>query len=417
MVCIFREGRVRHTLSTASIVLSFAFLAIVVAQEGPESQVVLAGEAKALGVAEAVSSTDSTSSGSDSVDADPIASLFATSSDVFYMKLFELFLVVLTVLFAGGMLYGYRTNSAIAEAAVASLKPLLLPQFAKLGIDSGEGGNGLYKDGVADMWYYATGRLHTTGLTVQFKLQKRMDLFATIVGLWEAVALDRCIFTLPLSVDFPMEPISLFLVKRKELHVLRDSGGMRGAAVRGVESLAGVAVDNVEGLDGSWTLFTDHTEVLTRFLPPPVFKLVASMSGVLQSLHITEEGASWDPQAARATRFVRLEFDLPASASIDDMDKVMAPMVAIAMSLVDAAATVKLTAPARAKAVELRHRVKTEEQKARMKKRQEEVEAEKLEKKREEEQKIMKMSGSQQAKVEEKRRKKELQKRLKKAAK
>jgi hypothetical protein len=339
------------------------------------------------------------------------------AKEAFVMKVFEMVLAALCVVYALSILYGYRTNSAIASAAVEVLNPLLEPQFARVGVEIDGEAKGLYKDGAAEMWYYATGRLHTTGLTIQLKLRKRMDIFAMIVGLWETVPLDRCVFTLPLTDDFPMEPFSLLLVKRKELKALRESAGMRGAAVRSVESLAGVVAESVEGLQGSWTILTDHADVLQRVLPANLFAQVASMSRALQFLHITDTGASWDPQAARATRLVRLEFDLPASPRVEDMEKVMRPMVAIAMALVDEAATIKLSAAARSKAVDLRRRIQAEEQKTRMKRRQEELEVERVAKKREEDERIMKLSGSEQAKIEEKRRKKELMKRMKKVSK
>lgn len=325
------------------------------------------------------------------------------------IQLFELFLVALVgvycVVFYAGSRQNYRRASAVAD----SLTKLLDSQFAYFGVN--DKGKRLLRDGQAVFWCHASGRRYTTGLSAMIELEPRMDMFAVLSNFIQPRARDRCTFFIPLR-DFPMEPMSLFLARKKEL--LRLKAIDDGKALEEVKLLAGEVVE-VSGLPNDFVAMTEHPDVTTALLTDSVRKALQSFVDELQSVHVTENGAAWEPQSQASKQLIRVSFTIPSQR--EKVHDVLSAAVRLSTLLIETCARAKLSAVARKKAVELRKQIRSEEDRERQKKRQAEMAAEREKRKKEREEAVYKMSADKQAKYDEKKRKKAYRERLRKATK
>lgn len=333
----------------------------------------------------------------------------ALDVESFNMAVFEGALAIIVLLFVVYFIFGWEKNKLLADTAVVVLNQHLESQFACLGADPSR--NALVKDGPGDYIYYATGRRYTSGLTAMFHFQNRVDMLARISGLFERTVKDRCTLFLPLMNNFEMEPISFFIVKKKELERLRNAGERAANAVKKVESLAG-DVNELGFLGDDFIMLSDHSDVITSMMPLSIRSTALSIAPCLQSIHVTDMGASWEPQSSDVRRLVRLVFDVPSASKVEEYDAILRPVLKIALWLVDACASVKLPSAARNRAMDLRRRTAQEEERARMKIRREEAELRRIEKRKAEDDTIAKLSSDKQAKYDEKKRKREQRARL-----
>jgi Protein of unknown function (DUF1682) len=335
--------------------------------------------------------------------------------DAVYLSMFERLVALLVVAFAVNFAVGLRTNYQLGGRASAILDALLAEEFASIGVD--EKGTRLAKDGPCDFVYYASGRRHTTGLTAAFELRNRQDLLACILRVFQPSMKDRCVLTLPLSADFAMEPVSLLLIKPKELERARSGGERTSACVAAVEELAG-EVRTLTALPGRFHALADHDGVIKGVLSEPIRALLAPVAAAVHFVQLTDSGRGWDVYSEQAgRRFVRLVFDLPV-ASVEEMHAVLEPMVAVALALVDLSAKVKLSPAARTKALELRKRAADAAQKALLKAAREAQDEKRLAKKRADETAAEARtagSAAKQAKALDKKRRDEVRARMKKA--
>lgn len=334
-----------------------------------------------------------------------ISALVADKQTVLF---FELFVASLVVIYVICFLYGSHQNLNLARAVAHNLRNILEYQFVSFGTEEGKT---LLKDGQSYFWYHATGRRNTSGLTVFLDLAKRMDIFSYTSGLMTSPERDRVVFYLPITNDVSMDPLTLFIVKRKELDRLRNVE--EGLALESVERFAGQVID-VNGFPSDLVTMTEHSDISTALLPERIRNMIARQARNLISIHVTENGAKWDAQCSVSKRLVRVEFVLPRQKS--NLPDVLEDMCQIAIHFVDAVADTKMSATARKKALELRRRAQLEEEKKLQKARAEEAAARRIAKKKEEEEAVGKMSGDKQVKYEAKKRKKELNARMKKSA-
>lgn len=333
------------------------------------------------------------------------------------LSILEVILAGFVLIFALNIVQGWRTNTALIRPLISVLDPLLEAEFSKLGTD--EKGTRFVKDGACDFVYYATGRRYATGLTAAFELQNRQDMFARAGRLFQASMADRCVITVPLSTDYAMEPVSLLLVRAKELERLRNGGERTTASLAAVEELAG-EVREIPSLDGKFHVLADHDGVISTVLCDRILEHLRPVTSGLQSLQLTDSGTGWDSYSRHAgSRFVRLVFDLPVTSEAAMRDT-LAPMLATALDLVDMSARLRLPSAARARAVELRKRASAQKQKQRQIELREANEEKRVSKRLAAEQALEKKtagSAAKQAKALERKRKDELKQRLKKATK
>lgn len=333
------------------------------------------------------------------------------------LSILELVLAAFVLLFAINIVQGWRTNTALIQPLISVLDPLLEAEFSKIGTD--EEGTRFMKDGACDFVYYATGRRYATGVTAAFELQNRQDLFARSARLFQSSMADRCIITVPLSTDYAMEPVSLLLVRGKELERLRNGGERATASLAAVEELAG-EVRDISSLDGKFHVLADHDGVISTVLCDRILNRLRPVTSSLQSLQLTDSGTGWDSYSRHAgSRFVRLVFDLPVTSEAAMRDT-LAPMLATALDLVDMSARLRLPSAARTRAVELRKRASAQRQKQRQKELREANEEKRISKRLAAEQALEKKtagSAAKQSKALEKKRKDELKQRMKKATK
>ena len=326
-------------------------------------------------------------------------------ADAQTVLLFEMGVAALVFAFIFVFILGTYKNLSIARKITDKLSDILSMQFAQIG----DGGKKMVKDGQSFYWFHATGRRNTSGLTVFIDLAKRMDIFSYTSSFMATPQRDRLIFYLPLP-DVAMEPISLFLVKRKELARLKTIED--GQALAAVEALAAEVID-VSGIPGDFVTMTEHAEIVSALLPERTRALVAEHGKYLLSIHVTEQGARWDSQCKVSKKLVRIEFFLPLRES--QMTDVLQGMCQMAINLIDAIPEMKLSGSARKKAVDLRRKVVAEVEK-RIQKARAEIAAEKrAQKKKDEEEAVGKMSREKQIKYEEKKRKKEVTSRMRKS--
>lgn len=323
------------------------------------------------------------------------------------VQLFEMAMAALVVVFTITFVVGSFTNRSLAKKITSHMEELCISQFAHTGVSSTDK---MLKDGQSYYWFYATGRRYTSGLSVLMDLAKRMDVFAYSSALFSAPQKDRIIFYLPLTDDFDMEPMSLLLVRKKELSRLREL--KEGVPLREAEAVAANVLE-LNGIPMDFVCMTEHSDVAASLLSDSIRALIQENGRYINSIHVAENGASWDSQCELTKRLIRVDFSLPAKSSL--IPSVLEAMMQISMHLVDAAGEVKLNAAAKKKAIELRKKAVQEVERQIQKKRAEEAAARRLEKKKEEEEAIGKMSREKQMKYEERKRKKEMNARMRKA--
>lgn len=323
------------------------------------------------------------------------------------MVLAELGMAALVVAFLTTFVIGSISNASLARKIAAHLEDIVALQFAEIGDESGKK---LLKDGQSFFWFYATGRRYTSGLTVFMDLAKRMDVFAYTSSFFSAPQKDRLVFYLPLTNDFNMEPMSLFLVRKKELARLRELN--EGVALRDAEAVA-TQVLELNGIPADFVCMTEHADIAAALLPESIRTLILENSRYINSIHLAENGATWDSQCRLTKRLVRVDFSLPMKPSL--LPSVLEAMTRISLHLVDAAGEAKITPAAKKKALELRKKATQDAERRIQKIRAEEAAERRLEKKKDEEEAVGKMSREKQQKYEEKKRKKELNARMRKA--
>lgn len=338
------------------------------------------------------------SSSTNAWNADPTTLFFA---EVFFGGVAVLYVVVFAI--------GLRSNMNLASAIAKTLKKVLSEQFAKFGDQHGKD---IVRDGAYFFWIYATGRRHTPGLTISVDLARRHDLFSYTTSVTSAPQKDRIIFYLPIAPGTPMEAMTLFLVRKKELARLRNLDD--GEAVNAVESMAAKVVD-VPPLPSDFVVMTEHVDIAKTLLSEPVRAALARNAANIISLHVTEQGALWEAQCEMSKRLIRLEFTLPDARR--KHESVLHDMAFVAVNILDIVATTKLSPGARKSAMDVRKRILTEQQKQEQKARAEEAAARRLEKKKLEEEAVAKLSAEKQRKYEEKKRKKEIASRMRKTIK
>ncbi|CAN8072275.1 unnamed protein product [Agarophyton chilense] len=332
-----------------------------------------------------------------------LSALVADSQTVFF---FEVFVAALVVAYVISFLYGSYLNLSLARTVARNLRDILDQQFAQFGTVEGKT---LLRDGQSFYWYHATGRRYTSGLTVYMDLAKRMDLFSYTSSFMTAPQRDRLVFYLPITNDVSMDPLTLFVVKRKELSRLREL--QEGEALKWVERFVGEVVD-VNGFPADLVTMTEHSDIIASLLPERIRAVIARQARNVVSVHVTENGAKWDSQCSVSKRLIRIEFTLPRQQK--HIAEVLEDMSQVAIHLLEAVAGTKISAAARKKALEFRRRVEQEDEKKLQKVRAEEAAARRAAKKKEEEEAVGKMSREKQIKYEEKKRKKELNARMRK---
>lgn len=325
------------------------------------------------------------------------------------VRLFEYAIVAVVIVFIITFVHGGRKNLFLARSIALTLSRALSQQFAEIGTEPGKL---LTRDGQSFYWFYASGRRHTSGLTVAIDLFRRMDIFAHTSSFMSTPDRDRIIYYLPISKDVQMDPLTLFIVKRKELTRLR--GLDEGRLISAVEEVAADVV-NISRIPYDLIVMSEHADIVSALLPESIRDIIARNAFFLLSIHVTEQGARWDSQSSMAERLIRVEFTLPFQQ--DRHDAVLADMARISLHLLDTIATVKISPVARKKAIELRKRVNAQREKQEQKARAEEAAARRLEKKKQEEEAVSKMSAEKQRKYEEKKRKREIAARMRKAVK
>lgn len=324
------------------------------------------------------------------------------------MRLFEFGVMALVAAFVVIFVLGSRSNLMLAREVAAKLEQAVSMQFAQVGTG---GGKKLVRDGQSYFWFYATGRRYTSGIMVLMDFAKRMDVFSYTSSFMTSPQKDRVIMYLPITSDVNMEPMSLLLVTKKELARLRELND--GAALKAAETFA-VQAMGVSGLPSDFVAMSEHPDIVTALLPDSICAIILENAKFVNSVHVAENGtARWDSQSRASSRLVRVDFNLPTRRSL--LPEVVESMVKVALYLVDAAAETKLTVAAKKKAMEIRRKADQEVERIQQKKRAEEAAARRLEKRKEEEEAVGKMSREKQMKYEEKKRKKELNARMRKA--
>lgn len=325
--------------------------------------------------------------------------------DASSLYMFELFLTFLVALYCLNFAFGVHRNLSLARSAADSLDRALLSQFTSVS-SAGGAGKRLLRDGGSEFWYYATGRLRTSGLAAHLVLRPRQDLFSLAGSLSGARAEET--LTLLAPVDAGMEPLSVLLLERRELARAKEAGG--GRALKQAQRLAGEIAD-FRPIDGC-VVMAETREGADAVLTQAVTQALRGVGEGLRSVHVSEFQALWDAQCEAAKKFVRMRVGLPEEAG--ERARVVEAAAKAMTTLVDTAAAAKLSVGARKKATEMRRTILAEEERERQRIRREEMADRREAKKKEKVEAVAKMSAEKQAKYDEKMRKKAFKARLKK---
>lgn len=323
------------------------------------------------------------------------------------MSMFEMAVAILVTAFLIIYFIGTYQNLSLARAIGTTFCKLLSEQFVRFG---NEDGKKLVKDGQSYYWFYASGRKNTSGITILMDLAKRMDMFSYTSSFMANPQRDRIIMWLPITDDVAMDPMSLFLVRKKDIPRLRNVE--EGIALEAAEALA-AEVSEVSGLPSAFIAMTEHPDIVTTLLPEKLREIITEHARHIVSIHVTDQGAKWEPQCQLSKKLVRVEFTLPLLGNAHE--GILRDMSYLALRILDLACESKLPAAAKKRAIDLRKRAVQEVEKKLQRARAEVLAAKKLEKKKEEEEAVSKMSREKQIKYEEKKRKKEFNARMRKA--
>lgn len=319
---------------------------------------------------------------------------------------FELAMAALVAVFVLVFALGTYRNASLARSVADVLDVVYAHEFADLR-GAGGGGKRLEKDGASYYWYHASGRRNVIACTVFMDLAKRMDVFGYTSSWFMRPQKDRVVMYLPIDAD--MEYMSMLVTNKKELVRLRDV--QDGEAIAAVETFADTPVV-LSGLSSEFVVLSEHREIVHALLKEADVDTLMKHARYLNSIHVTESGARWDSQSKAYLKLVRMDFHLPAKTSLHE--GIVTDMAKLAVALVDRVAALKLSTAAKKRALQVRKNAQEEVERIRRKRRAEEAAERKQEKRKEEEEAVAKMSRDKQIKYEEKKRKKEMNARIKK---
>lgn len=324
--------------------------------------------------------------------------------------MFELILAAVTAAFVVNYFIGTRQNLAVARDIATTLRRALAKQFVEFGTYDGKA---LLRDGPSYFWYYATGRRYTPGITVSINLAKRMDLFAYTSSFLSTPSKDRLVFYLPISDDVQMDPVTLFIIKKKELAKIRNDTTYGQTKLTAIDKLEANVIES-KSISSDLIVMSEHNDIVSTLVPEAMSQIVNEYAHNIVSIHLTEQGTKWDTQSLMAKRLIRIEFTLPFKKS--DAQTMIVDMARFALHLLDTVSSTKFSAASRKAVLDLRKKAAKERERLEQKARLEEMANKKLEKKKKQEEAVSKMSAEKQRKYEEKKRKKEFQDRMKKAS-
>lgn len=124
------------------------------------------------------------------------------------------------LLYLAVFLIGRSKNRKIASSLLSQIRTTLEEQFSRLGLGTGAGqGNtdvmSLYNcESVNEYKFYATGRRHCRGMSVELNLRKRQDLFGLAYELMYPQT-DTCIVEIPMH-EKEVEPFVFVLCHERE---------------------------------------------------------------------------------------------------------------------------------------------------------------------------------------------------------
>lgn len=391
----------RTLVPTGHAVMVVLFLLLTFSLGG----VVHALETKQIPETASTSPSSSSSFSSTSWDVDPTT-----------IRMFEYFVTTIVVGYIVMFVIGKRQNLTLAHNLSKTLTTALSKQFAQFGTQSGKQ---LTRDGSYFFWYFATGRRYTPGLTISMDLIKRMDIFTYTSAFMTAPEKDVVTLYLPISDDVKMDSMTLFIIKRSELQRIRASSSAANPVLEmklsQIDSMHTDVISDIPGISADFNILCEHADIVTTLLPDSMRQIISQHTASISSLQVTDQGSKWDMQSSMARRLIRIEFSLPYNSA--KHQQLVVDMCRLALHLLDTLATTRISPMARKRVADLRKRAVEERERIEQKARAEEATNRRLEKKKQEEEAVSKMSAEKQRKYEEKRRKKEISSKMRKAIK
>lgn len=261
-------------------------------------------------------------------------------------------------LYVINFILGQRTNEKIARRWIESHVSVFESQFYALGDDTikESGKSYLVKDSQSCFKMYASGRRFCHGILVTLELVKRHDIFSMLLSLVD-LSTTHDEVTLEVPMDEDMDPFIFAVLKKKhEKRLLRAHKDLKEHAKYKVTS---------KSLPGIFSVCTDCPELESVFLrEEKVIRTLTKHEDLFISLHITDEG---NVNFLSTTKILRCKFRIP---SLADMERCRT-LVTMAIHFIDLAASHRLSAQARQRALRDRRKWADEEYRATHAQRQE----------------------------------------------
>lgn len=325
------------------------------------------------------------------------------------LTLLEPVLIAFVTLTCITFLVGTKRNLGKARAISAALTDVLQNEFASIGIEK-DGGKHLMRDGPMEYWYHASGRVNTSFLNVMISLAPRSDFLKFILRQFKKMPYqDRITFYLPID---KMNSMSILLLHKDEINVWKDKDD--GVALNLAKNLAGeVQAGKESGLGDDFIAMAEHKDLIAGLLKSHLGKEIWALLDCLQFLHVSDAEMPWDEMCKSGKNMLRMQIGLPN----DDEERAekIAAATKLVLAFADTVQYIERSSQAVKKVDQLRKSLKEKTEKEEMAERRLQNIAEK--EKKANEAAGSKMSREKKIILEEKQRKKEYKKKLKKAAK
>lgn len=323
----------------------------------------------------------------------------------------------LLLLYAVNYLLGARANEALVKAFATEYcldGGFFASQFAMVGCNTGDDGDGLIsRESPSEFKFYASGRRFCEGLLATITNKPRQDLAKMA---WAYVAQPNLTDTLEVEVyqnEDAMEPMCLCVARAKEAKRMhRETKDLKAFA-----SEISAASERVrKSFPKALTIIAESSALADEILSDHLMERIFSVKNgawdavgpYFKSMHISD--AHPDSSHKRCLKFV---FNLPAARDM----KRLAPLVEAVTHLTDVVAKVSLPLAEKTKAKDRRARQEEMDYKEARKEREEQLAKKREAKRAGELAREESMTPEARAKLEEARRRKELQKGLRKGIK
>lgn len=271
-------------------------------------------------------------------------------------------------------LAGRSKNSSIAYAWVDAYKGVFESNFAEVGVGINSD-RGMIKESQSHWKFFASGRRNCKACLVNVVTANRQDLIAVLMAL---ATPEEDLVTLEIPMDDNAVDSFVFTIcnKKQAKAIQAENADMKDYAVT-------VSSDKLpKDFPSDLVLLTDCREIISEILTTKTLQILKEGSKYISQIHITDQRPDIKNETVVmeevlvAPKSLRVSLKLPSPENMH----AIAPLMDLAMSLIDTIPKVTLSKQAKDKASSLRLAVAKKRFRAQHEERQELVQAKKDEK-------------------------------------